>query len=519
MAYESHMDLFDEAIGFVKFSRADLEILRRIAPVLTPLLPDMAEEFYQLLLKHPKAMKVFTGPEQIDRLKRTLALWAEDLLTEERDEKYVAKRIRIGSVHVDLGIQTIHIMGAMGVVRQFLIRNMYELAPPELRESARQAISRATDLDLILMTESYQTASHLRDIRESHTRFRRLLVQAPIGVFTFNEKGEIEDWNPAAERLFGITQEKMESRDFVKKLIPPDDRTFTREVITQVMSGNTVGPLEKRFETGKNVSVLSTVVFAPLRNEFGVEAGVAFCLDVGEIAELREKITDQEKMSALGTLAAGLAHEVGNPLSSISAIVQLIQKKGADDTLGEKMQTISGALDRIDSIVRRVLDFARGGIEKSTTQDLKKEIDQVLALARLDRRLKRLDIQIDIEKDLPMVKAPKAGLSQVLLNLLLNAGEAVWEETGEGWIKITGKMSGGHVVISVGDSGPGFTKESLRRAQEPFFTTKKTGTGLGLAVSYGIIERLGGTLTLGNHPEGGGEVRLTLPVDSDPHHS
>lgn len=502
--------LIKDTLHYVGFTPADLRALVEVFPYVKESLPEMSEEFYRALQGHANAMRVFAGPEQMERLKRTLQIWGGEVFTVKRDAAYFSKRLRIGEVHVAIGVSNTFILGAMGRVRRFLSLMIREKAPKEMHRRALAALERALDLDLILMTESYQNTVHFQDLEESMAHTRRILFQAPLAIFSFDRAGRIREWNSAASHLFGYGGEEVIGKTVHDVIGMVEERELMDKLSGRIFDGEHVPALDRAYRRSDGVILNTIVTYAPLRGPNGIEEAVAFTLDVTQMAEMREKFIEQEKVAALGTLAAGLAHEVGNPLSSISAICQLIEKKGDDGRLKERMKTVGDALARIDSIVRRVLDFARRG-DDSDTVDLGVETRKVVDLIRLDRRLRKIEIHVEISEQVPTVKVSRTGLSQILVNLLLNAGEAIWERGEPGTISLKADVSGRGVRIAVEDNGPGFSADSMRRAIEPFYSTKSSGTGLGLAVSYGIVERSGGKLSFANRPEGGAVVTMWLP--------
>ncbi|MEK8022357.1 MAG: ATP-binding protein, partial [Candidatus Hydrogenedentota bacterium] len=365
-------------------------------------------------------------------------------------------------------------------------------------------------LDIILMTESYQLNTRLQDLEEANDRLRRVLQQAPVAVFVYDAGGTIRDWNIASEKLYGYARHEAVGAHIHELLALPADRDFVKERIRRVFEGVSIGPMEQVHLDKKGRHLRLILAHAAIRGPRGIEEGVAFALDQTEIAQLREKMVEREKIAAMGTLAAGLAHEVGNPLASISAICQLIEKKGDDGRLKERIRTVRDAIDRIDVIVRRVLEFARSkGSSDHECLDLKAAVADVLNLASMDRRVKKMEVMERLPEKLPAVRVQRTAMSQVLLNLILNSAEACREGDR---IEILADENDGGVSLIIQDSGPGFAGESLHRAVEPFYTTKDYGSGLGLSISYSIVERAGGTLTIANGPEGGARVEVWLPT-------
>jgi two-component system, NtrC family, sensor kinase len=223
-----------------------------------------------------------------------------------------------------------------------------------------------------------------------------------------------------------------------------------------------------------------------------------------------------ERLATVGRLAAGLAHEIGNPLGAISGYVEVARVRlppGADPDLVAAVGRIAEAAARIDRTLRDLLDFARPAPPRLAPLPLAGVLDTAVRLARVQARFRHVEVEVLLPPGLPPALADEHQLSQVLLNLLLNAGDAM---RGEGRVVLSAEAvaEGRAVELSVADAGPGIAPEHLARLFDPFFTTKEPGegTGLGLAISHRIVESLGGTLTAANGPRGGAVFRLRLPA-------
>jgi signal transduction histidine kinase len=237
-----------------------------------------------------------------------------------------------------------------------------------------------------------------------------------------------------------------------------------------------------------------------------------------ELAATRESLVRSEQLATLGRLAAGLAHEVGNPLGAITGYVELARSRlpaGADPELPGALDRIGAAADRIDRTVRDLLDFARPPGLTLAPVDLPAALDGALRLARVQARFRRVDVELALAPDASKVLGDERHLGQVLLNLLLNAGDAM---RGEGRVRIAAGADGrwpdgaARVRLVVADDGPGIAPDDLPRVFEPFFTTKEAGegTGLGLAITRRIIESFGGVVAAENAPAGGAVFTLLL---------
>jgi len=221
------------------------------------------------------------------------------------------------------------------------------------------------------------------------------------------------------------------------------------------------------------------------------------------------RVIHQEKMAAFGLLAAGIAHEVGNPLAALSSLIQILQRRGPDPYTAEKLDLAGRQVGRIRRTVRELVDFARPASTATGPVRLSDVVDEALAIAKYHRRTKGREITASVAADLPPVRAVRDHLAQVVLNLLLNAADATSEG---GSIHLEALAEGDAMTLLVRDDGRGVADADLGRLFQPYFTTKPSGTGLGLFVSRQIVEELGGTLSHRPSEGSGATFAVRLPM-------
>jgi signal transduction histidine kinase len=236
------------------------------------------------------------------------------------------------------------------------------------------------------------------------------------------------------------------------------------------------------------------------------------------LADARDSLVRSEKLATVGRLAAGVAHEVGNPLGAIAGYAELartrVRERRGEAEVDEYLGRIVAEAARIDAIVRDLLDFARATPPVVLPVDLAPVVEGAVRLGRMQARLRDVEVVLDLGDAPWRVLADERRLAQVFLNLLLNAGDAMG---GRGRVRIAARPAEGaapRVEVLVEDSGPGIAPEHLARIFDPFFTTKAPGegTGLGLAVCHGILASLGGAISAANGEGGGAVFRLELPL-------
>jgi two-component system NtrC family sensor kinase len=222
------------------------------------------------------------------------------------------------------------------------------------------------------------------------------------------------------------------------------------------------------------------------------------------------RVIQQEKMAAFGLLAAGIAHEVGNPLAGISSLIQMIRRKDSNPYTIEKLELAERQLGRIQRTIREVVDFSRPASTARSRVRPVEVVEEALGIAKYYQRTKDRAISFDIPPTLAPVQGIRDHLTQVLLNLVLNAIDAT---SRGGRISIEGHDEGNSIVLSVEDDGRGIAVDDGPRLFQPYFTTKPSGTGLGLFVSRQIVEEMGGTLTFRSEPGRGATFLVRLPAD------
>lgn len=229
-----------------------------------------------------------------------------------------------------------------------------------------------------------------------------------------------------------------------------------------------------------------------------------------QLQETQAMIVQQEKQAAFGLLAAGIAHEVGNPLAAISSLVQLLNRRNIDQSTRERLVMVDDQLRRIQRTLRELVDFSRPATNVESRVDIHTVLDAALNIAKYYKRRKGKRIVTTYSRSIPPIRVIRDQLIQVFLNLIQNAMDA----TGEGaTIELRTSVVEGWLRIDVRDTGPGILPQHLERIFQPYFTTKETGTGLGLFVCRNLIEQFGGRIELASSSAAGTtfSVYLTNP--------
>jgi two-component system sensor kinase FixL len=339
------------------------------------------------------------------------------------------------------------------------------------------------------------------------------------GCVTIDARGTIESINEAALRLFGYTRAELLGTN-VKTLMPAS------------YGAEHDGYLGRYLKTGeRRVIGIGREVVGRRKDgsEFPIDLSVgegwlgsqrfftAVLRDISDRKELQAKLAQSERLAAVGELAAGVAHEVNNPINTIINCAQLIHD---GDDAGANATVIAEEGQRIAEIVRDLLQFARDDRGRVQPTSLAEVAGRTLRLLGDNWNRHGIKVVVELPDDLPAAMARPQQLQQVLLNLLMNAKDALAEGgKAERTIWLRGSVHGDRVCLAVRDNGPGVPTHLGARVFEPFVTTKRArgGTGLGLSVSKGIVESAGGALELRNRPGEGAEFVVSLPrAEADP---
>jgi signal transduction histidine kinase len=228
-----------------------------------------------------------------------------------------------------------------------------------------------------------------------------------------------------------------------------------------------------------------------------------------ELQEAQAHVLHQEKMAAFGLLAAGIAHEVGNPLTCISSLVQILQRRDCDDVTKEKLALVNGQLQRIQTTLRELVNFSRPASKERVHVSVSEILNEALNIAKFYSRTKGRTIDLAIPETLPGLFGVRDQFVQVFLNLVLNAIDATKKG---GRIELRAAHKDNWLEIAVRDDGTGITPEHAARLFQPYFTTKKHGTGLGLFVTRKLVNDHGGSVDFESRTGGGTLFCVRLPI-------
>lgn len=295
--------------------------------------------------------------------------------------------------------------------------------------------------------------------------------------------------------------------------LPPGQRSMAVLVPTLVVlgwltwAGDAMAVLLKRI--GDHLGLLNSAL---RENQALLESRIEERTD--QLRQAQAHVLHQEKMAAFGLLAAGIAHEVGNPLTSISAMVQMLQRKESDAYTIEKLSLIDGQLQRIQTTLRELIDFSRPASTERTWFSAREMVAEARNIAKYYKRTKGRTIQCLVPADLPPIHGVRDQFVQIFLNLILNAIDAT--DNG-GRIEIAAAHKERMIEFVVRDDGTGMAAEHVARAFQPYFTTKADGTGLGLFVTQRLIAGHGGSIEMDSTAGQGTAFYIRVPAEAANH--
>jgi len=364
-------------------------------------------------------------------------------------------------------------------------------------------------------------------LRQSEATAHAVLEAASEGILLINTNGRITLVNGAAERMFGYAHDELLGQA-LEVLLPDRVRERHREHRAGYFAGPRVRPmgtgldLAARRKDGTEFPVEISLSY--VQTSDGMSA-MALITDITErkraeteLRRQRETLYQTEKLAALGTLTAGIAHEMNNPLGIITSRIELMlldaEEQNLPTEIVEDLRVLHRATERVTRIATNLRSFARQAPREHAKLDLNAVVEETLLLMQKPLEVDAIRLVTSLDRALGPIMGDPSTLQQVLLNLVTNAREAMASRGGEIRIETAQAERPGWVQLIVADTGPGISPEELSKVFDPFYTTKQSGTGLGLSVSYGIIQDHHGTVDVQSIPGHGTTFVLAFPAVS-----
>jgi len=354
------------------------------------------------------------------------------------------------------------------------------------------------------------------ELQESELRFRGLVENVPMGIMIIQD-GALVYQNPEQERLFGHLH--IQTCHDLLICAHRDDLSKAEQFCQGITANLSQADISLRFIPFNSKNPEKGLIWVNCRGSVieyrGQKAMLVIMVDITRTKDLEFLMLIREKMASLGQVAAGIAHEIRNPLSGINVFLESIKEifqdpENAADVV-ELIEAAQATSNKIEGVIRRVLDFSRPAELKLAPSDINLAVDDAIKLSATKLRKDNVRIDSSLAANLPLVYADKQLLEQTIINMITNAAEAV-RGTGEpGYIHIATQASGDAVLITIKDSGPGIPPALRDKIFDPFFTTKSDGSGIGLSLCQRIIADHGGNIEVSSSDLGGTQFVIRLP--------
>ncbi|MGD9079554.1 MAG: ATP-binding protein, partial [Desulfobacterales bacterium] len=387
---------------------------------------------------------------------------------------------------------------------------------PFLKEERNLIDAIAERIGRIIERNRAQTA-----LVESEKRFRELVEHSLTGISIIQDN-QIVYQNPEQERLLGPLPRPIKFAD--TDSIHRDDIAKVDAFYESIRKEKIpIGALDFRFyppgEKASRVNMKWVHCQANRITYQGNDAIVVNIMDMTKAKELEHLLIVQDKMASLGRVAAGIAHEIRNPLSGINIYLNTLKKlhhrDGSEEKVEQILKQVQSASIKIESVIRRVMDFAKPSEPKLALIDINEPITDAVNLTAVTMRKSGIKIEKFLTDDLPRIAADKNLIEEMVLNLMNNAAEAMKTMEAGKKIDVASFVEDDQIFIQVSDSGPGVPQEIRDKIFDPYFTTKHEGTGIGLSLCHRIINDHGGALTVLDSDLGGAEFRIAIPINTD----
>ena len=355
-----------------------------------------------------------------------------------------------------------------------------------------------------------------QELRESERRFRQISENTREAVFLIDHQDyKVLYMNAAYEEIWGQPREAIYENPMIWiDTIHPDDRPRVDEAFkTQQITGEFEEEFRILRPDGTTRWILDRAF--PILDESGeVYRLVGIAEDITERKRTEERLHETSRLASIGELAAGVAHEINNPLTSVQGFSEMVLTKNLPEEVSGDIQTIYDEAQRAARIVQNLLFFARRRTAEKQYLDLNSVLTRSLEMKSYDFKVSNVDVFTDLSLGDRTSMIDEHQILQVFLNILTNAEQAMYQATGRGQIDVRAVSTAHCIEITIKDNGPGIPEEVLNRIFEPFFTTKDVGqgTGLGLSISYGIIKQHGGDIWVESLEGEGTTFHITLPV-------
>lgn len=364
-----------------------------------------------------------------------------------------------------------------------------------------------------LMTEKVRLQ---KELIETKNFLESVVEKAGDAISVVDLSGKILYWNEGARRIYGYSRDEALGKKLSQLLHPQDENLQAAEektlegLMARVKQGEMISNVEVKRRTREGKEIITSMTVSPLKDAQGKIIGASrICRDITHLKRAEERLHLVERLSSLGELSAGVAHEIRNPLAGIKINTQILSRqKDLSEVQQRLLENTQEGIAKIQKIVEDMLHFAKPKASHFAEEDINEIIEQSLSILQL--KIKKAGISPVWERGekLPRVWIDASQIQQVLINLMLNAIQAM---PGGGTLTLRSRCANGGVIVEVQDTGGGIPEAHLKKIFDPFFTTKSEGTGLGLSISLKILESHGATIEVSSRLGKGSVFTLHFP--------
>ena len=368
---------------------------------------------------------------------------------------------------------------------------------------------------LVSFTDITERKQAEEALRQSEENYRALFDSSVIGTVLLDaETMKVVMVNQAALKMFGFSsaEEAFGAKPF-DFILPEDKEKYLEITKTAVFAQNSHEGYQLRAvaKDGREIWINTTATMITHRGKLA--ALISFA-DITEQKKQSERLMMTDRLASLGELASGTAHELNNPLTSIIGFSQLLMEREVPDDIREDLKLINSEAQRAASVTKNLLTFARKHAPVKQRNHINNIIEDVLKLRTYEHKVNSIEVERQLDPDLPEIMVDYFQMQQVFMNVIINAEYFMTAAHNRGTLTITTKKQNNTVMISIADDGPGIPPENLKRIFDPFFTTKEAGkgTGLGLSICHGILTEHGGRIYARSQPGKGATFFVELPI-------
>jgi len=507
----------EHRLRFLGLTERDEQLLREFRPILEQHVTAVEDAFYAHLLNFPETAQLLSDHTTVERLKKLQRDYLMRLFEGKFDDAYFQDRLRIGKTHERVGLSPRWYLMAFNLYFKLItpiIRDQY-LSMPGIAHEVIVALEKAFMLDASLAMDAYIASDRYRHLQQLES----IVNDSADVIFSLDNDGRFRSWNRAAEQVFGWKAEEVLGKP-LKLLLPPDllHAGELARIESEIHNAGHYNLETVRLaKDGRRVPVEVSVSL--LRDPQGNPIGRSAILrDITERRRLEEEKLRAERLAVIGTMSAKLAHEIRNPLSSITLNIDLVHDEietltKDNPNAGTESRALLKSLDtevrRIQRVTEDYLKFARLPKPMPDRVQLNEILDQGLAFLDSLFTATKVTVTKELDPGLPVLNADEGQLWQAILNLVRNAIEAM---PRGGTLTVRTESQANQVILTIRDTGKGMTELERGQVFTPFFSTKVGGTGLGLPLTQQIINEHGGQIRCESAPEQGTTFVIELPL-------